>query len=114
MILLLAVILTVEPTPATGCENGLARVQVSWREAGPGRVPVRVGSVPGNAVTGWEASEGSAETGIWVMDGMLFFLVIEQDQEIARSAAHVGGRRKFVLVEVANYSRFARIPISRV
>jgi hypothetical protein len=89
MILLLAVVLTIEPSPATGCENGLARVRLSWREAGPGRVQVRVGSVAGSAMTGWEAGEGSAETGVWVKNGMLFFLVNEQGQEMVRAAARV-------------------------
>jgi hypothetical protein len=51
-------------------------------------VRVRVGP-DGPLLTGLEPARGETETEYWVRDGMLFVLVAEQGQELARAAARI-------------------------
>jgi hypothetical protein len=50
------------------------RVTLSWQVPGVSYVQVRVGSPYGPPLTGFESPIGSAETGDWVTDGMIFYL----------------------------------------
>jgi hypothetical protein len=54
--------------------QALGRTVLSWQASGATQVQVRVGSANGPAMTGLEAPSGSAETGDWVANGMLFYL----------------------------------------
>jgi hypothetical protein len=63
---------TITPDPATGTA-GLAVVTISWYAPAATYVEVRIGSPTGTLfVVG--TSSGSATTGAWVTDGMLFYL----------------------------------------
>jgi hypothetical protein len=80
----------ISPEVITQCVAGiLGRAQLSWTTGDAGPVQVRVGSADGIPMTGWEPAKGSAETGNWVSDAMLFVLVDSAGRELARVTAHV-------------------------
>jgi hypothetical protein len=54
--------------------RGSGRVTLNWQVPGVSQVQIRVGSPYGPPLTGFEAPVGSAETGDWVTDGMVFYL----------------------------------------
>ena len=72
-------------TPVTNCASPISTL--AWKAAGAGQVQVRIGSASGTPLTGWSPEQGSADTGPWVTNGMLFVLVNLQGQEIARVTA---------------------------
>jgi len=82
-------IFQIRPDVITECASpGLSRAAISWNYPGTGRVQVRVGPAS-VAMTGLQQPIGSAETGNWVSDGLLFTLVDPTGQELARATAHV-------------------------
>jgi hypothetical protein len=81
---------TIRPEVITQCDpNGLGRAQLTWRSETPGTVQIRVDGPAGVAMTGLDPPSGAAETGDWVRDGMVFVLVNESGQELARVTARV-------------------------
>ena len=59
-------------TLASGQTAG--RTTLTWRTSTAIRVQIRVGSADGTPMTGLEGPTGSAQTGDWVTDGMMFYL----------------------------------------
>jgi V8-like Glu-specific endopeptidase len=58
---------------ATPVTSG-GRTTLTWQANGPTQVQIRVGSPTGPAMTGLESPIGSAQTGDWAVDGMIFYL----------------------------------------
>lgn len=59
--------------PAAGKSTG--KTTLAWKVTGPvTAVEVRVGAADGASITGVVNAQGTAETGDWVQDGMVFFL----------------------------------------
>ncbi len=79
----------IQPDPITDCVDGRGRAVLSWTVRTGGGVLVRIGSPDGDAMTGVEPPSGSATTGDWVDDGMVFVLVDATGRELARVAARV-------------------------
>ena len=69
--------------------DGLGRARIVWSHSGAGPVQIRIGGPAGVALTGPEGPNGVAETGDWVTDGMVFVLLDEGGQELARATARV-------------------------
>jgi hypothetical protein len=65
-----------------------------WRTIGVSQVQIRVNSPTGPTMTGIEPSNGSADTGGWVTDGMVFYL---QD---ASDGSSLGASRTLTSVRV--------------
>ncbi len=81
--------MTIAPALITRCISGVGQATISWSNAGPGLVQVRLFQASGPPITGWEPSEGSAVTGPWVEGQMVFVLVDEGGTELARVVARV-------------------------
>ncbi len=80
---------TLTPTVIIQCnDRGTGTAQLSWRTA-ERTVQVRIGSVSGPAMTGFEPGNGGAVTGDWVADGLVFVLVNSSGNEVARATASV-------------------------
>jgi hypothetical protein len=83
-------------TVAAGQSTG--RTTVSWQASGVGSVQIRIGSPTGPAMTGLEGPFGSASTGDWAVDGMLFYLQDASDGDSlgpAKTLASVQVRATF-------------------
>jgi len=93
------------PDPAYDCSNGLGRITLNWSGA-TGPVQVRMLTPTGPGLTGFDLQTGSATTGDWVSDGMIFFLVNPTGGVEAALVAHVqcGGspRDSYFPLEVGN------------
>src|SRR5258708_38034987 len=86
--------LTLVPDVITHCSNNVVsvgRTTVVWNYPGPGPVQVRVNAPDGPSMTGLAPSQGTAPTGDWVHDGLVFVLTDTGSQELARTTAHVKG-----------------------
>jgi hypothetical protein len=70
--------------PAAGQTLGATRL--SWQASGVTSVQIRVLSPTGPPMTGIEAPSGSATTGDWVSDGMLFYLQDATDGDSSGAA----------------------------
>jgi hypothetical protein len=84
--------LTLVPDVITHCSNNVVsvgRATVVWNYSGPGPVQVRVVAPDGPSMTGLVPSNGTAPTGDWVHDGLVFVLADAGSQELARATAHV-------------------------
>lgn len=83
--------LTLAPATITACNVwGLGRATVSWRYSQTDEeVQVRVTDANGTPFTGWAPASGSADTGDWVRDGLVFVLVDRNGRELARTQAIV-------------------------
>jgi hypothetical protein len=95
-------ILTATPDlvmPAAGQTFGATRL--SWQASGVTSVQIRVLSPTGPPMTGIEAPSGSAMTGDWVSDGMLFYLQDASDGDSSGAAKTLA----FVRVNVTSNSR---------
>jgi hypothetical protein len=67
--------LTIDPAVISTCVSGLGAATLTWAGA-TGSVEIRVGAANGPAMTGFVAGpSGSAATGVWVTDGLTFYLV---------------------------------------
>src|SRR5580692_6058566 len=66
--------LTINPTVITTCVSGLGMATVTWSGA-TGSLQIHVGQASGPAMTGILGASGSADTGLWVSDGLSFYLV---------------------------------------
>ncbi len=67
-------ILQIRPDVITECSsNGLGHATIVWNYLGRGPVQVRVGP-DSEPMTGFPGPIGSADTGDWVTDGLLFTL----------------------------------------
>jgi hypothetical protein len=71
---LTAQVLSISPASITECTNGLGRATLSWNAPNVSKVQVRIGDPAGPPMTGISDSTGSATTGDWVTDGMVFVL----------------------------------------
>ncbi len=80
--------LSVSPDPAFDCSSGLAKVMLTWSGAS-GPVEVRVNDAKGPTFTGLNGSSGTATTGFWVPDGMMFYLVNQAGAVEATAKARV-------------------------
>ncbi len=83
-----AATLTVAPSFISDCINGLATATITWSGA-TGLVQIVVGKPPGIVMTGLLDASGSAVTGLWVTDGLTFYLVDQAGNIEASAAAHV-------------------------
>lgn len=81
--------MTIAPALITQCIGGVGQAAISWRNAEPGPVQVRLFRASGPPMTGWEPGEGSVVTGPWVADQMPFVLVDQGGMELARVVARV-------------------------
>jgi hypothetical protein len=62
-------------TPITlAAGQNFGSTTLTWRTSTASRVQIRVGSPVGTPMTGLEGPTGSAQTGNWVTDGMMFYL----------------------------------------
>ena len=78
---------TLTPAVIIQCnDRGSGTAQLSWRTT-ERTVQVRVGSVNGPAITGFEPGNGGAATGDWVTDGLVFVLVNANGNEVAKATA---------------------------
>jgi hypothetical protein len=83
-------------TPKVICSsNGLGSTQLAWKVSGPARVEVHIDR-PDGVVFGGGANEGTAKTGVWVNDGMKFYLQdvsedapLDLENTLARITVHV-------------------------
>jgi hypothetical protein len=82
-------ILQIRPDVITECPvSGLGHATIVWNYPGLGPVQVRVGPAS-QPMTGFPGPVGTADTGDWVSDGLLFTLVDSVGQELARVTARV-------------------------
>ena len=81
--------LSIAPPVITECVAGRGSARLLWNSLGPGSVQVRIGDAQGPAMTGREAPAGSAQTGGWVSNGLVFVLVADAGAELARVTAKV-------------------------
>ena len=63
-----------DPNPIQVCEGRVGQTWVSWNASGVESVEVRVSASDGN-VFALGPAQGTAQTGLWVRDGMTFYLV---------------------------------------
>jgi lysyl endopeptidase len=80
--------------PAAG--QTLGSTMLTWQAAGVTAVQVRVGSPSGPPMTGFEAPTGSAQTGIWVADGTVFYLQNASDGNAEGAAKTIAVVRVFL------------------
>jgi hypothetical protein len=81
--------ITFHPPIITDCDSaGLGQTTVQWTDPGGGSVRVLV-STAGVPLTGPSPASGSATTGVWVSDGMLFTLVDAAGNQLASTTAQV-------------------------
>jgi hypothetical protein len=66
--------LTINPTVITTCSSGVGIATLTWSGA-TGSPQINVGQITGPAMTGVLGASGSADTGLWVSDGLSFYLV---------------------------------------
>jgi len=62
------------------------RTTLTWQASGHTQVQIRIGSPTGPAMTGLEPPVGSAQSGNWVVDGMIFYLQDASDGDSLGSA----------------------------
>ena len=70
-----------EPNSIPVCEGSVGVTTLSWFIATAGGVEIRVGSPTGKLMARGGPT-GSAETGKWVTDGMQFFLLDRETEEV--------------------------------
>lgn len=78
--------LTINPSVISSCINGLGAATLTWAGA-TGSPQIRVGQANGIAMTGVLGASGSADTGLWVTDGLAFYLVDQTGQVEASATA---------------------------
>ena len=83
-----AATLTLSPPIIYDCTDTLGQATVTWSGASA-PVQIRVETPQGPALTGFNPPSGSATTGNWVRDGLMFFLVDQQGNVQASVAARV-------------------------
>ncbi len=77
--------LTASPNPVSVCDgSALGRTTLSWNFPGVERTEIRLGS-PVGALLSVAGSSGSVETGSWVRDGTVFYLVDGADGSVLAS-----------------------------
>ncbi len=80
--------LSISPGTIVDCSYGRGQATLLWSHTAP--VRILVGDRNGTALTGFmPPPSGSATTGPWVSDGMVFVLVDEAGNELARATAKV-------------------------
>jgi len=100
--------ITANPNPITLAAGKLVgRTTVSWQATGVTQVQIRVGSPTGTPFTGFMNPTGSAETGDWVSDGLVFYLQDASDGNSAGSAKTIASVR--VSVSSPNVPKTASI-----
>lgn len=83
-----AATLTVTPAFNADCTTGLGIATLTW-SGGNGPVQILVGQPNGPALTAFTTSDGTATTGLWVNDGMTFYLVDKSGTVEASATAHL-------------------------
>jgi hypothetical protein len=81
-------------TLAAGQTSGTTRI--AWQAVGVTRVQIRVGSPTGTPMTGLEGLTGSATTGPWVTNGLVFYLQDASDGDSSGASKTLAGVRVFV------------------
>lgn len=76
----------VEPEVITACRGGFGQATIVWNGEGASPVTLAAG---GMAMSGPEATTGSAQTGLWVTDGMEFTLRNAAGETLASAVAKV-------------------------
>jgi hypothetical protein len=66
--------LTINPPVISNCVSGVGMATLTWSGA-TGTPQINVGQTTGPAMTGVLDASGSADTGLWVSDGLSFYLV---------------------------------------
>ena len=83
-------VIAIDPAVVTNCSTaGLGQATILWNYTGPGPVVVHVNSAGGPAMTGLSGPSGSAATGSWVTDGMVFVLTNSSGQQLGSAIARV-------------------------
>ena len=82
------VTMSISPELVTECNGSLGQVSLAWTQAS-GPAEVRVGSPQGPSMTGLLGPDGSAMSGDWVTDGMVFYLVNARGTVEAQVTARV-------------------------
>jgi hypothetical protein len=80
--------LTINPPVITTCVSGVGMATLTWSGA-TGSPQIYVGQTTGPAMTGVLDASGSADTGLWVSDGLSFYLVDETGFLEASATAQV-------------------------
>jgi len=79
--------LTIAPPVISTCFSGVGMATLTWSGA-TGSPQIHVGQTTGPAMTGILGASGSADTGLWVSDGLAFYLV-DQSGLVEASATAV-------------------------
>jgi hypothetical protein len=70
-----------DPNPIQVCDgSGLGQTTISWEAPGYDSIEVRIHSPTGKLMAGGQS--GSTQTGKWVKDGTMFFLVNASNGEV--------------------------------
>ena len=83
-----AATLTVNPPVITTCTMGLGAATLTWSGA-TGSPAIHVGQADGPAMTGVLPASGSSDTGLWVTNGLAFYLVDSTGMVEASATAQV-------------------------
>src|SRR3984957_16638299 len=83
-----AATLTITPPVISTCTFGLGVATLTWSGAS-GPVQIHVGQPNGTPLTGFVDPSGTATTGLWVSDGLTFYLVDQAGTVEASATAHV-------------------------
>jgi hypothetical protein len=83
---------TIAPETIYQCSFGLGRATLTWSSA-LSTAQIRVGKPDGDAMTGFDGTSGAATTGMWVADGMKFYLVRQDGavENVVTARVHCGG-----------------------
>lgn len=80
--------LTIMPAVISTCVSGVGMGTLTWSGA-TGSPQIHVGQISGPAMTGILGASGSTDTGLWVSDGLAFYLVDQSGSLEASATAHV-------------------------
>ena len=84
----LSATLTITPAVIFDCQDDRGMAHLTWTGAS-GLVQIRLITASGPAMTGFDSPTGTADSGLWVTDGMQFLLVNQSGTVEASATAHV-------------------------
>lgn len=105
-------LLTISPAVITDCRSGLGHATLAWNAPAGARVQIRIGNRNGTPMTAVTESTGSAETGDWVTDGMVFVLAGSDGYEYARVTARLNCGGSIDTTGAALTASSAYLPLS--
>lgn len=70
-----------DPAVLTDCDDGLGVTTIHWKVEGVKRIEIRVTSPDGKLFV-IEGPQGQTDTGNWVKDNMLFYLLNNETREV--------------------------------